>query len=498
MERFHSLLIHRAHHVDRPGVDRYGVTAVAVCFLLSRLVAYQQGIHFETLPFDRYWQYIGVPLLRDHLWECVFYLHSQPPLFNLFLGTVVALAPLHTTAALAVLYKLMGLLISVAVYALMRRLGIGIYLAVIATVAFIVSPPVLYFENYLFYEYPTMLLLCAAAVALHRFLAHGQGRAGAIAFGLMAGVVLTRSLFQVVWLILVVATVAVLCCSATRRKIWAAAAVPIAVVLALYAKNFILFGTFTSSSWFGMNLMSVVTFAMPSETRVALLQSGHLSPFFALEPFSSVATYRPYVPEVPRTGVALLDDEHTVAGTPNFHHRIYASVAKYYAADAVRIMLHEPWLLGLGVRAAASLFFRPASDFEYFRGFGHCIQMWQRLYHIVVYGQLNAPPWSQKETRAEAHDLDALARRIGWFIVVGMPLLIWHGISRMRAAAAVPDEAGVATFALVVVTIIYLTIVAIGLNVGENQRYRFLLEPFLWVLLASAVQSLFRFRREGY
>ena len=472
--------------------DRSHLFVVVAAFVLSRVIVYARGVHFQSLQFDHYWQYIGESLLRDRLWESVFYLHSQPPLFNLFLGLVVKLAPTHVVAALAVLFKLMGLIISILVYALMRQIGLRAWLATVMTIACVVSPPFLYFENYLFYEYPTLLLLCAAAVALHRFLATGRAPAGVLAFAVMATVVLTRSLFQVVWLVCVVVAVAACCRVDTRKRIVRVAVAPIIVVLALYVKNLVLFGTFTTSSWFGMNLMSEVTVFMPAETHAALLQSGTLSPFFAIKPFSSVATYRPYVPELPHTGVAILDDEFTTAGTPNFHHRMYAAVSRHYAADAVRIMWREPWLLVRGWCAAASLFFRPASDFEYFRGFGHRLLPWQRLYHTAVYGAFFAPPWSNKETPAEAHDLRALVHRIGWFILIGMPLLIWHGISQARVAVAARDEARAGTLTFMVVTIIYLTVVAIGLNVGENQRYRFLLDAFLWVLFASALQSSFR------
>jgi hypothetical protein len=92
-------------------------------------------------------------------------------------------------------------------------LGIGLraWLATVMAIACVVSPPFLYFENYLFYEYPTLLLLCAAAVALHRFLATGRAPAGVVAFALMATVVLTRSLFQIVWLVCVVVAVAACC-----------------------------------------------------------------------------------------------------------------------------------------------------------------------------------------------------------------------------------------------------------------------------------------------
>jgi hypothetical protein len=438
-----------------------------------------------------YWQYLDAALLRDRLWESLFYLHSQPPLFNLFLACVRAVAPGHTTVAFALLYAAMGLGMAVSLYALMVRLRVEPWLAALVTVLFSVSPPAVYFENYIFYEHPTAALLSVAALWLHRFLDGGRTRDGVIAFGLMAAVIFTRSLFQIVWLALAVAAIAALSSAATRRRIGVAAAVPVALTVALGVKNLALFGTFTTSSWFGMNLISELTFAMPDDTRAALIERRVASPFFAIETFSPVATYRPLLPELAPTGIAALDDEYTSGGTTNYNHLAYVAVSRRYAADALRIVRVEPWLYARGIATAASLFFRPASDFEYFRALRKHARGWQWLYHTLLYGQLSAPPVEQKETRAEAHDPRVLVRRIGWFILFGMPLLVLHGVSRLRAAHRLGDDSGAATLAFLLLTIAYLAAVALGLNVGENQRYRFLLEPFLYILLALWLQARF-------
>jgi hypothetical protein len=57
------------------------------------------------------------------------------------------------------------------------------------------------------------------------------------------------------------------------------------VVLALYIKNLVLFGTFTTSSWFGMNLMSEVTFFMPPDA--AFAAEWNAVTVLCVKPFSS-------------------------------------------------------------------------------------------------------------------------------------------------------------------------------------------------------------------
>lgn len=146
------------------------------------------------------------------------------------------------------------------------------------------------------------------------------------------------------------------------------------------------------------------------------------------------------------------------------------------------MMREQPLLYVRGLCAATSLFFRPASDYEYFGGFRRRVPAWHWIYHVFLYGQLTAP--DRVETRAEARDLRSLVRRIGWFILVGTPLLMLYGFVRLRAARRAHDRSFAGTMAFILITVSYLIAVAVGLNVGENQRYRFLIEPFLFVLIA--------------
>ena len=42
------------------------------------------------------------------------------------------------------------------------------------------------------------------------------------------------------------------------------------------------------------------------------------------------------------------------------------------------------------------------------------------------------------------------------------------------------------TLAFIIATVVYLVLAATALNIGENQRYRFMTEPFLFILGAAA------------
>ena len=73
----------------------------------------------------------------------------------------------------------------------------------------------------------------------------------------MAAVIYMRSAFQVIWLLGAIALL--LAVSKRRRLVLSCCAVPLLAVALLYAKNEILFGVPTTSSWMGMNLARTTT-----------------------------------------------------------------------------------------------------------------------------------------------------------------------------------------------------------------------------------------------
>src|SRR6266542_1493548 len=73
---------------DHPADARW-LAAIAVLFAASRLLCYAAGMRFDLDPLRHFWQFLDPLLLRTRLAERLFYLHSQPSLFNLFLGLVL-------------------------------------------------------------------------------------------------------------------------------------------------------------------------------------------------------------------------------------------------------------------------------------------------------------------------------------------------------------------------------------------------------------------------
>ena len=228
--------------------SRISLAAIVVAFILSRVFLYFVGVRFDTHGLTWYYQYLNPQLLRDDLWRSLYYLHMQPPLFNLFLGIVLKAFPANPTLAFAASYHLLGLALMISLYLLMRRLGVRNDVNLTLTILFMISPAAVLYENYLFYTCPVAVLLCLSTLFLHRYLTNRRLGDALAFFILLAMIALTRSLFHLGWLAVIVLLL-LWPGGPPRRKTLTAAAVPFLAVAGWYLKNAIIFGSFTASTW---------------------------------------------------------------------------------------------------------------------------------------------------------------------------------------------------------------------------------------------------------
>ncbi len=160
------------------------VAAVVFAFLASRCLYYTIGVRFDQSLLFYAWQFLDVDLLQNRLFESTYYLHIQPPLFNLFLGTILKAFPQHSDTAFHVIYLTFGLIMGIALVTLMVKLGISRLLATALAIIFIASPTAILYENWLFYTYPMASVLCLAALLFHEWLLRAKLRLGVLFFAL--------------------------------------------------------------------------------------------------------------------------------------------------------------------------------------------------------------------------------------------------------------------------------------------------------------------------
>ena len=174
----------------------------------------------------------------------------------------------------------------------------------------------------------------------------------------------------------------------------------------------------------------------------------------------------------PPTGVAALDQPTKSSGAPNLEHRAYLEVARRSADAALAVFRAYPAVYGRATGMALRAFVRPAADSPWLGANARRIEGW-----IVAWGQVVEGRW-----RPEPGQLGLAQLSIVWVMIV--PLAVATGVRLVRRGRQGREPTGAAVAAgLLVWTIVYVIAVGNGIELGENDRFRFLLEPLLLALL---------------
>ncbi len=110
-------------------------------------------------------------------------------------------------------------------------------------------------------------------------------------FTVCAVIGVTRSTFHLLWFAVMLCLGLWLSTPRDRRRILAAACAPAALVVALYVKNLIVFGTFSAFTYGPSSYAHVTVSHLTPETTAQWVHDRRLSPFAALSPYSGPREY---------------------------------------------------------------------------------------------------------------------------------------------------------------------------------------------------------------
>ncbi len=459
--------------------QRLGLLAVVAVGLVARVAYWAAGVRFSVEPLDYYIQYIDPELLRHDLLRSLFYLRDQPPGFNAFLGVVVKLFPVHFAWAFGAAYFAFGVAFAVALYSLMVRLGVRVWLAVLVTILFLDSPIAILYENWLFYTFHVAVILCGCALFLHRWLAGGRFGDALGFFALLALGVYWRNLLHPLWMLAVVAALFVVE-RARRPQLARAAAAPLLAVVALLVKHYVVFhAPFQGRPMQQMNLAAMTAMRIPEAERARLV-ADHTLVISDVPIVAGPSVFRRYVPPPPKTGVPVLDQEYKPgSGFPNWNASIYVPIGELYGKDARWALVHRPryYLQGVGENVARYVLPSDQSDPFNTRRYANRLRLqplltwWNRL--LSWQAGPNRTPW--------AH-------------VVAFPLLLVFAlvvvVRKWRR-----DRAAALTVAFALYSTLWVSAATLLLSYGDHNRYRFKVSAFYCLFLALAVErALCRWR----
>jgi hypothetical protein len=479
------------------GIDRRAVLTVAAIYAASHALYWWLGVRFDASTLAGYMQFIDVELLANRLLESLWYYHANPPLLNLFAGVGLKVFGAGAPAFFAVVFHLLGLMTAIAVHVLTRALADSRLAADIATAILVFSPSFVLYENWLMYSFPAAALLTASAVLLHRYASTGAARWGAAFFGVLAVLLLTRSLFHLGWLVMVTGLLA-LAMRGRRRQVLVCAALPILAVALWYGKNYYLFGTFASSTWFGLGLSNVSTLLVTRQELEPLVQRGELSQYALVSRYAQMD--RLFARQPGSTGVPVLDQVRKSTGPYNFNNQQVVAIDRDYTADGLRVIRAFPKSYAVGLIISNRLFFSPSSMNLYFSPANLAAALpaetvFNRLFYGVPArpGLLEQPHFGFAGTYYLTVNT-SLALILAWWLALG------YGYAQARKIVPGTDPARrprALVIGFIVFTALYVYAVATAFELGENYRYRWVVEPLFLVLAAAAATHGLRLARAG-
>lgn len=463
------------------------------------------GQRFSTSYLNFGWQLIPWDVLSTNPWSSVWYLHIQPPLWNLTLGVAAWSSPLSDAVTLQILMAAFGIVAAGCAGLLAERIGFGRRTATLLAIGATVHPEVLKGAFEPTYELPVAALLLAVLAVLAGMRSQRRAESDPATSGggsdidrrmillsvLATAVTLTRSLYHPVWAVVVIG-VALWCARRriSRRAVAVAITVPLIAIGGWMAKNFVLFDQANLSSWFGMNLQRAVVPVLDLEDLETMYERGEVSDIAMIGPFGKYELYASVVePCAPtRTHRALSEPMRTTdQWSPNFNYECYLPIFERAGQDAWAVVRAHPevWLEGRlwSLRSTAAVAITPAESSSIVMRSLDRVYSWVRLDHAGVlstrgwgtpiYGQLTAP------------------------VDFGLVLVPMYGL--VAAAGLVPiarwvrrRPAPVSSPVLVVasLTVAFTVLVGAIAELGEQARFRTMTDP-LAVIVAARVLAAF-------
>ncbi len=412
--------------------------------------AYARGGHyFQFHSSEDLMQTLSLLDLREHLWQSLLVLHVQPPLLDTLRGLLARLWPdvgkrvlvLQVDRALYLLWAIAYAGIGVLVFRWLRRLLSSTRLAAVAAFAFLLHPGAIYYASYLDSTTLTafgMLSLCYALWAM-------PSRRATIALAASyLFLFLLRSIFQ--WPVLVVLIGSLLLMGVPRRRILAFGAVCGLVVGAYMVKQYLVFGSTGTSSFAGSNCLH----ALGEEPEIGLSTpvAVPLGPVFAR------ARYQDYPSALTRAT--------KITGAHNFNHVADFDNDRRLVGRCVEKIRSEPLLATL--RA-------------YGTNLGYYLQPSSRFFeqpHAIV----DRLPW-----RAP---YDWLFSSYRLLVLLALATAAW---ARGRRPSELLRGLGLA------LPILLIFAVSITFERGENMRFKYFVEPVLYVFVVSQLGALLSRRR---
>jgi hypothetical protein len=464
------------HH----GRANVGHVLLSLIFILARVALASAGLRFS---FSLDWMWMADPLdLRDRLAETLYYFHAFPPGMNLVTGLLLKAAPEDPGHAAHLLFAAMGLLLVNLVFALGQRVGLSRRVAFVVAAALALLPAEIYFEHLYLYELPITMVLCLAAVLFHRAMRLASTSAWLAFFATCAVIGVTRSTFHLLWFVVMAALALWFTKPGTRRHVVVATIAPLLLLAGVYGKNLALFGEFAASTFGPASFHLVTVDRLPLAERNQWIAEGTLSPFAAVSAYAPPRDYVRFFETSEHAGwpPQLTRLEHPSVKAANFNHWFLLKVHRARRQDVLHYLRARPWGYVRNVEAGLRDLFRPSTEWHPRTGTDRS----PHAQHRQVLGGY------ERGYNGLVHRFPVAPFGLYGFLPIVWLWGLWQAICLVRRGGS-DDRARGALLLFCLFQILYVVAASSMLTFLEESRYRFQVEPLIWLVTTLCVTTVY-------
>ncbi|MBI3161879.1 MAG: hypothetical protein HYZ23_05190 [Chloroflexi bacterium] len=432
---------------------------LSAAILSARLLGVSINIAAPWGEWDWFWQTLPLDLLRTDLWGSIWYLHSQPPLFNVLGGVLAKLFYPYHLEALHILNVLLGSLLCGLAYLLAAHFAPSRRIAAIWGLIISLNPALFLYEAYILYSLPTAFLIVAQASCI---LWHQRAKSAAALYcfiGALNLLILTRSAYHIILVPVALAFVFLISEKGTRAKVVLICAILCLSSVSWYAKNLAVFGFFGSSSWSGQSLRRIASDGYTKKELKELSSDGVIDALVAEKmEFLLPSAYEEFGFQKRSPIAALSNDDHNNVNIPD--------ISAAYGRNAARLIEYRPQAYARTVWKAFSVYCKPSSRYS----------------HLAINFNKMFGPVKRYITILQFVTTS--------FLIVFLPaVLILYVIQtfaryRWNLSQAMQTDSVLFWCFFMILYSVVLTCIT---EIGENNRFKFEVETLIWILAPVAL-----------
>ena len=179
------------------------------------------------------------------------------------------------------------------------------------------------------------------------------------------------------------------------------------------------------------------------------------------------------------------------SGVPNFNNPLFVAVSRQYGRDALRITAAQPAAYLRGLAESYLLYFLPAGAYLFLDNNAARIKGLARFAGILDGRFVYHSDRTLRQTRPGRYYLQGFLNT-GWFLVIAYLLVLILGLVSLLRHSFLSLHRSSLFFLWF--NVAWMTFVANALEVGENNRFRFVTDPLVFAFLAAVAADRLRGR----